>query len=277
MMTGVYEDYGSFWGTDKYEAVAEYMLINDKKVSDLIKEGKVTRLATWAQQLVIHLDTCDLVPATWVDKRKNPDDENDKGIHYIEGKSEVVKTVTFLPGFQWYTTKPASSVGWGKNDFNSAVPVTGAVLKEKVTITNNDGYGWTRELKKDENGNVAADALTIVTYPKKTVYQVGEPLKANDMEILAKYADGGEVILNPANSEIEGYKRNEVGEQTLTYTYQGVKLTFTVTVTEKTEDSGNSGTSTSGGGCSGSVGLGGMAVLGLFAALVCLKKKRENV
>lgn len=277
MMNGVYEDYGSFWGTDKYEAVAEYMLINDKKVSDLIKEGKVTRLATWAQQLVIHLDTCDLVPATWVDKRKNPDDENDKGIHYIEGKSEVVKTVTFLPGFQWYTTKPASSVGWGKNDFNSAVPVTGAVLKEKVTITNNDGYGWTRELKKDENGNVAADALTIVTYPKKTVYQVGDPLKVNDMEILAKYADGGEVILNPANSEIEGYKRNEVGEQTLTYTYQGVKLTFTVSVTEKTEDSGNSGTSTSGGGCSGSVGLGGMAVLGLFAALVCLKKKRENV
>ena len=277
MMNGVYEDYGSFWGTDKYEAVAEYMLINDKKVSDLIKEGKVTRLATWAQQLVIHLDTCDLVPATWVDKRTNPDDENDKGIHYIEGKSEVVKTVTFLPGFQWYTTKPASSVGWGKTDFNSAVPVAGAVLKEKVTITNNDGYGWTRELKKDENGNVAADALTIVTYPKKTVYQVGEPLKVNDMEILAKYADEGEAILNPANSEIEGYKRNEVGEQTLTYTYQGVKLTFTVTVTEKTEDSGNSGTSTSGGGCSGSVGLGGMAVLGLAAALVCLKKKKENV
>lgn len=275
MMNGVYEDYGSFWGTDKYEAVAEYMLINDKKVSDLIKEGKVTRLATWAQQLVIHLDTCDLVPATWVDKRTNPDNENDNGIHYIEGKSEVVKTVTFLPGFQWYTTKPASSAGWGKTDFNSAVPVAGAVLKEKVTITNNDGYGWTRELKKDENGNVAADALAIVTYPKKTVYQVGDPLKVNDMEILAKYADGGEVILNPANSEIEGYKRNEAGEQTLTYTYQGVKLTFTVTVTEKTEDSGS--TSTSSGGCSGSVGLGGMAIFGLAAALVCLKKKKENV
>ncbi len=273
MMNGVYEDYGSFWGTDKYEAVADYMLINDKKVSDLIKEGKVTRLATWAQQLVIHLDTCDLVPATWVDKRENPDDDK---LHYIEGKSEVVKTVTFLPGFQWYTTKPASSAGWGKTDFNSAVPVAGAVLKEKVTITNNDGYGWIRELKKDENGNVAADALSVVTYPKKTVYQVGEPLKANDMEILAKYADGGEVIINPANSEIEGFKRNEVGEQTLTYTYQGVKLTFKVTVNEKTEDSGSAGTG-NGGGCSGSVGLGGMAILGLAAALVCLKKKKEKI
>ena len=97
------------------------------------------------------------------------------------------------------------------------------------------------------------------------------------MEILAKYADGGEVIINPANSEIEGFKRNEVGEQTLTYTYQGVKLTFKVTVNEKTEDSGNSGTSTSGGGCSGSVGLGGMAILGLAAALVCLKKKKEKI
>ena len=86
MMNGVYEDYGSFWGTDKYEAVADYMLINDKKVSDLIKEGKVTRLATWAQQLVIHLDTCDLVPATWVDKRENPDDDK---LHYIDRKSVV--------------------------------------------------------------------------------------------------------------------------------------------------------------------------------------------
>ena len=130
--------------------------------------------------------------------------------------------------------------------------------------------------KKDENGNVAADALSVVTYPKKTVYQVGEPLKANDMEILAKYADGGEVIINPANSEIEGFKRNEVGEQTLTYTYQGVKLTFKVTVNEKTEDSGSESTG-NGGGCIGSVGLGGMAILGLAAALVCLKKKKEKI
>ena len=145
-----------------------------------------------------------------------------------------------------------------------------------MTITNNDGLGWIRELKKDENGNVAADALSVVTYPKKTVYQVGEPLKANDMEILAKYADGGEVIINPANSEIEGFKRNEVGEQTLTYTYQGVKLTFKVTVNEKTEDSGSESTGNS-GGCIGSVGLGGMAILGLAAALVCLKKKKEKI
>ena len=45
---------------------------------------------------------------------------------------------------------------------------------------------------------------------------------------------------------------------------------------EKTEDSGSESTG-NGGGCIGSVGLGGMAILGLAAALVCLKKKKEKI
>ena len=284
---GVYEDLGSFWKTDKYDYVADYMLINGKKVSDLIKEGKVTRLCTWAAQLVIHLDTCDLVPASWVDKRQNPDDENDNGMHYIEGVSKVVETVTFLPGFQWYTTIPASSAGWGDDSYDKAVALKGAVLKEKIELTNMDGYGWRRELKKDENGEVAEDALTIVSLPSKTVYKVGEALNLSGMEILAKYADGGEVTLTPNFSETEGYKRNEAGEQTITYTYNGIKLSFKVTVTDDSQEPGDSGSSDSSatggssenttGGCFGSVSAGGLAVLGLAAAVICLKKKKENV
>lgn len=284
---GVYEDLGSFWKTDKYDYVADYMLINGRKVSDLIKEGKVTRLCTWAAQLVIHLDTCDLVPATWVDKRQNPDDENDNGMHYIEGVSKVVETVTFLPGFQWYTTVPASSAGWGDDSYDKAVALKGAVLKEKIELTNMDGYGWRRELKKDENGEVAEDALTIVSLPSKTVYKVGEALNLSGMEILAKYADGGEVTLTPNFSETEGYKRNEAGEQTITYTYNGIKLSFKVTVTDDSQKPGDSGSSDSSetggssenttGGCFGSVSAGGLAVLGLAAAVICLKKKKENI
>ncbi len=289
VMNGVYDKLGSFWGTDKYDYVADYMLINGKKVSELIKEGKVTRLGTWASQLVIHLDTCDLVPATWVDKRKNPEDENDKTLHYIEGKSEVVKTVTFLPGFQWYTTKPASSVGWGKPEFDGAVPVKGAVLKEKIELTNLDGMGWERELKKDENGKIAADALTVLTEPDKKVYKIGEALNLKGLQILAKYEDGGEEIFNPGFSETEGYKKNEAGEQTISYTYGGVTVTFTVTVVDDSEepDSGESESSvesgsgseqTSGGGCGGAIGFGGFAILGLAAsAVICLKKKREDL
>ncbi len=278
---GVHEDLGSFWGTNNYDYVADYMLINGKKVSELIEEGKVTRLCTWASQLVIHLDTCALVPATWVDKRANPKDENDNALHYIEGVSEVVKTVTFLPGFQWYTT--TGSANWGNSSFDGAKAIPGAVLKEKVEITNYDGYGWRRELKKDENGEVASDALTVVSQPTKTVYKVGEALNLNGMEVLAKYADGGEAILNPNYSQTKGYNRNQVGEQTITYTYNGVTVSFTVTVTEENEpdssdstDSGNSSGESK--GCFGSVGASGVAVIGLAAAaVICFKKKKENL
>lgn len=282
VMNGIYEDLGSFWGTDHFDYVADYMLINGRKVSELIKEGKVTRICTWASQIVIHLDTCDLVPATWVDKRKDPNDENDKALHYIEGVSEVVETVTFLPGFQWYTTNPVSSENWGNSAFNGAVPLVGAVLKEKIELTNIDGCGWRRELKKNENGEVAEDALTVVSLPDKLTYKVGEALNLGGMQILAKYADGGEVILTPNYSETEGYKRNEAGEQTITYTYNGITISFKVTVTDEVEepsseiDSADSSSSASGGGCSGSVGIGGFAVLGLAAAVGCLKKKKEN-
>lgn len=150
-----------------------------------------------------------------------------------------------------------------------------------------DGYGWRRELKKDENGEVAEDALTIVSLPSKTVYKVGEALNLSGMEILAKYADGGEVTLTPNFSETEGYKRNEAGEQTITYTYNGIKLSFKVTVTDDSQKPGDSGSSDSSetggssenttGGCFGSVSAGGLAVLGLAAAVICLKKKKENV
>lgn len=281
LLNGVYEDLGSFWGTNNHDYVADYMLINGVKVSELIKQGKVTRLCTWASQLVIHLDTCELVPATWVDKRVNPDDPNDAGIHYIEGVSKVVETVTFLPGFQWYTT--TGSANWGNSSFDGARAIAGAVLKEKVEITNYDGYGWKRELKKDENGEVASDALTVVSQPTKTVYKVGEALNLNGMEVLAKYADGGEAILNPNYSQTKGYNRNQVGEQTITYTYNGVTVSFTVTVTEENEpdssDSGDSGSSSGESkGCFGSVGASGVAVIGLAAAaVICFKKKKENL
>ncbi len=278
MLNGIYMDLGSFWGTNNYEYVADYMLINGVKVSDLIEQGKVTRLCTWTSQLVIHLDTCELVPATWVDKRVDPTDPDDNTLHYIEGVSKVVETVTFLPGFQWYTTN--GSENWGNGSFNGATPIPGAVLKEKVEITNYDGLGWRRELKKDENGNVASDALTVTSQPDKTVYKVGEALDLRGMEVLAKYADGGEAILNPNYSQTKGYNRNEVGEQTITYTYNGVKVTFTVTVTEDGGDSGNSSGSDGGSskGCFGSVGASGAAVLGLVAAaVICFKKKKENL
>ena len=267
-MNGVYENLNSFWGAHKLDYVADYMLINGKKVSDLIAEGKVTRLAVWSSQLVIHLDTIYLVPATWVDKR---DADHPDAIHYEEGVSEVVDTITFLPGFQWYTVNGMLSGDlWGNDNANQyATPVAGAVLKETITIHNEDGYGWTRPLKKDGD-NVASDALEIVSLPTKTTYAPGERLDLSGLQIRAKYEDGGEEIIVPGVSELEGYKKDVLGKQTLTYTYFGQSVSFDITIAEQTEPEKKGC-----GGCGGSTGIAGIAGLGLVALAYTLKKKRK--
>lgn len=261
--TGIYEKLNSYWGADKLDYVADYMLINGTPVSKLVKEGKVTRLAVWASQIVIHLDTVKLVPATWVDKRPQygPD-----AIHYEEGVSEVVETVTFLPGFQWYTVNGIdSSTLWGNdNAYLSATPIEGAVLKEKITIRNEDGYGWTRPLKRTD-GVVDADALTVASLPNKTTYTVGDRFEANGLQIRLKYQDGGEELITPGASEL-GYKKDVKGKQTLTFKYDGATASFEVTIKEPAAEKK---------GCGGSIGAISVSSLGLLAFAFAFKRKRK--
>lgn len=261
--TGTYEKLNSYWGADKLDFVADYMLINGTPVSKLIKEGKVTRLAVWASQIVIHLDTVELVPATWVDKR---DADHPDAMHYVEGVSEVVETVTFLPGFQWYTVNGIdSSTLWGNdNAYLSATPIEGAVLKEKITIRNEDGYGWTRPLKRTE-GVVDADALTVASLPNKTTYTVGDRFEANGLQIRLKYQDGGEELITPGASEL-GYKKDVKGKQTLTFKYDGATASFEVTVKEPAAEKK---------GCGGSIGAISVSSLGLLAFAFAFKRKRK--
>lgn len=261
--TGTYEKLNSYWGADKLDFVADYMLINGTPVSKLVKEGKVTRLAVWASQIVIHLDTVKLVPATWVDKRPK---DGPNAIHYEEGVSEVVETVTFLPGFQWYTVNGIdSSTLWGNdNAYLSATPIEGAVLKEKITIRNEDGYGWTRPLKRTD-GVVDADALTVASLPNKTTYTVGDRFEANGLQIRLKYQDGGEELITPGASEL-GYKKDVKGKQTLTFKYDGATASFEVTVKEPAAEKK---------GCGGSIGAIGVSSLGLLAFAFAFKRKRK--
>ena len=261
--TGTYEKLNSYWGADKLDYVGDYMLINGTPVSKLIKEGKVTRLAVWASPIVIHLDTVELVPATWVDKR---DADHPNALHYEEGVSEVVETVTFLPGFQWYTVNGIdSSTLWGNdNAYLSATPIEGAVLKEKITIRNEDGYGWTRPLKRTD-GVVDADALTVASLPNKTTYTVGDRFEANGLQIRLKYQDGGEDLITPGASEL-GYKKDVKGKQTLTFKYDDATASFEVTVKEPAAEKK---------GCGGSIGAISVSSLGLLAFAFAFKRKRK--
>lgn len=273
ILNGVYEDLGIFWKLDKYDYVTEYILIDDIPLSQLIEEGKVTRLAVWTNQLVIHMDTSDLVAST-----THP--------RYVEGQSKVVETVTFLPGLQWYRPAVLDDALWGNDAYADAVALSGAVLKEKIVLTNEDGFGWTRGLKTDTDGNIASDALTLVSAPDKTEYVLGESFNVKGMKVLVKYADGGEETVAVGYSDVEGYKKNVLGEQTLTYTYGGGSLTFKVNVVEESTSSGgdnNTGDNTENpgsgcNGCSGSIGIGNVALAGiaiLGSAFIVLRKKKD--
>ena len=74
----------------------------------------------------------------------------------------------------------------------------------------------------------------ITVVPAKTQYAKGEALKTSGTRILVKNRNSSVSYELTDNISISGYNPNTVGTQTLTATYRGLKLTFTVTVKDKT-------------------------------------------
>lgn len=68
-----------------------------------------------------------------------------------------------------------------------------------------------------------------LTGPSKTEYVQGEELDLSDLGVIAVYSDGTTEEITEGY-EVTGYDPNAVGEQTITVTYQGKSVAFTVTV-----------------------------------------------
>ena len=74
----------------------------------------------------------------------------------------------------------------------------------------------------------------ITVIPAKTQYTKGEALKTSGTRILVKNRNSSVSYELTDNISISGYNPNTVGTQTLTASYRGLKLTFTVTVNDTT-------------------------------------------
>ena len=74
----------------------------------------------------------------------------------------------------------------------------------------------------------------ITVVPPKTQYTKGEALKTSGTRILVRNRNSSVSYELTDNISISGYNPNTVGTQTLTATYRGLKLTFTVTVKDNT-------------------------------------------
>ena len=259
-----------FWQGEKLPNVANKVMINGKLASDLIANGSLDSIRFWSNQIVFMFYTDKMQPTKSSDK-------------YVEGTTELVEKVTFLPGFQFYATSvDIWGTSWTMEDITL---IPHAVIKSELTLENvNYGMGWVRELKKDGD-SVAADAITIGSMPNKTTFKVGEKLNASDLlpglQLHFKYADGGEEDIIPGISDIE-FDNNvtaTAGTKTVTVYFKSndYYATFEIEVVgENTAAESETGCGCSGSVISGSTALAAICLLGAMAAITFAKRKERN-
>lgn len=239
---------------ERFDNIADYIYIDGKSVTQLIDEGLCSGVRFWSNCVIILLDSVLQPNQEAFDAAK----ARSNGAITDDMKPVFIKELTIKAGFQYYT---ADADNWGGSNFDYR-KIEGCFLREDVTLENMSGLRWRRPFAEGE------DALTVNTMPDKVEYEVGEYFDITGLTLKAKYKDGGEEILTVADSWVSGYDMNKAGEQTITVSYNGGSVTFTVTVRETAPEAD--------GGCGSTVGAGiSTAVLLIGAACVVHRKKER--
>ncbi len=239
---GFSDGMGSFnmpalWNISSQPNVAEFIYINGVRADVLMEtcfgdEPLLTRINTYGKDLIFNLDNIFLQATD--DAGRSP------YVKWQEGKSLVVTEVTFKAGLQLYY---ADGDAWGNDaGIDTYKPIPGGILKEDYILTNLNGNGWVRKLKTNLYGTLADDAIEF-TLPTKTEYRVGEELDIAGASLKVNFEDGGSAVIPLRASAFRGFSSDEAGTCTVTYTYNGHRITFNVTVTDGggNSDDGNGG------------------------------------
>ncbi len=257
--------------------VADKLLINGKLATEWKKEGVIEFIGFYGQQLYIRL------VGTKLQATKNPTGGFGQ---YIEGETELVETVTLLPGFQYYSVK--KNIWPGEWTMADVTLVKHGVVKEEITLVNVEaGSGWVRQFKMNaDKTGLADDAITVSKLPEKVKFTVGEEVTTdtflNGLELLFKYEDGGSETYHPTMSDIEfdSDLTATAGKKTVSvyFKYNDYYTTFDVDVVEGEPQQEQPGEKE---GCCSSVTSvaaigGGMLALGAAAVVVRNGKKRKN-
>lgn len=78
------------------------------------------------------------------------------------------------------------------------------------------------------------ESISIVTLPEKTTYVEGDELNLKGATLRLTLVTGPELIIDLNAGFVSGYRKDLVGEQTVTVDYAGKTASFTVTVLKKT-------------------------------------------
>lgn len=102
------------------------------------------------------------------------------------------------------------------------------VGKKTITVTYGDyTAGFEVEVKAQP---VYLKSLTVIKQPDKTVYNIGEELDTKGMMVIGVYSDGA--VVNISDYTVSKLTE-DIGEQTVTVSYEGKIATFNVTVEDK--------------------------------------------
>jgi branched-chain amino acid transport system substrate-binding protein len=86
----------------------------------------------------------------------------------------------------------------------------------------------------EEETVVTLDNLIVVTNATKTEYQLNETLDMTGFSVKAVFSDGTDRVLAASEYTVTGFSSTAIGEKTITVTYEGKTVTFTVLVFDAT-------------------------------------------
>ena len=118
---------------------------------------------------------------------------------------------------------------------NGNIKITGISVGEaRVTITSGATNNYEQATKTIDVTvvPVAIDSIEIKKLPK-TSYIEGQNLDITNGKIRVVYNNKTEEEIDITSSMVTGYNKNQIGEQTLTVTYQGLETQYTVVVRAK--------------------------------------------
>ena len=136
-----------------------------------------------------------------------------------------------------------------ENGFTAQIPATDAectvsgydaqqVGEQTVTVSyGGQSVTFTVTVTEKEEPAIAFTGITIANLPDKTEYVQGEELDLTGIIVEAHYSDTSVIKLQEGGNgyTVSGYDAQKIGEQTITISYNGDSVTFTVTVKEKEE------------------------------------------
>lgn len=100
---------------------------------------------------------------------------------------------------------------------------------------------WIAVQKEQENVEPEVpvlESIKLASQPTKTEYTVGEKFDNSGLKLIAEYSDGSEAEITEGY-EISGYDMQTAGSQTVTVSYEGKTVDFTITVKTKAIEIGD--------------------------------------